>query len=100
MFSSADWSIYVKVKSIPTLQFTGLNSLWGLEAVYNLTNDGILFFFFWFVYITSVNLSFISESYCDGNVLLVYARYSVVIYLKEQNCENFKILSINSSLYV
>lgn len=78
MFSSADWSIYIKVKSIPTLQFTGLNSLWGLEAVYNLTNDGILFF--WFVYITSVNLSFISESYCDGNVLLVYARYSVVIY--------------------
>lgn len=100
MFSSADWSIYVKVKSIPTLQFTGLNSLWGLEAVYNLTNDGILFFFFWFVYITSVNLSFISESYCDGNVLLVYARYSVVIYTWKNSSEHFKTLSINSSLYV
>lgn len=99
MFSSADWSIYVKVKSIPTLQFTGLNSLWGLEAVYNLTNDGILFFF-WFVYTTSVNLSFISESYCDGNVLLVYARYSVVIYTWTNSSEHFKILSINSSLYV
>lgn len=99
MFSSADWSIYIKVKSIPTLQFTGLNSLWGLEAVYNLTNDGILFFF-WFVYITSVNLSFIGESYCDGNVLLVYARYSVVIYTWKNSSEHFKILSINSSLYV
>lgn len=58
MFSSADWSIYVKVKSFPTLQFTGLNSLWGLEAV-NLTNDRILFVN-WFVYMTSVNLSCIN----------------------------------------
>lgn len=94
MFSSADWSIYryVKVKSFPTLQFTGLNSLWGLEAV-NLTNDRILFVdLFTWLQLTCLVLM--------GNILLVYAMYSVVIYTCKNRRENFKIVSIDSSLNV
>lgn len=35
-----------------------------------------------------------------GNILLVYAMYSVVIYTCKNRRENFKIVSIDSSLNV